>query len=469
MNETQEHVLIEDSPIDIKIDPNKKTICLYTHGDQSKHTVANGAYRIIAKRLEKEFNVFYLGKAIKNINSYKVGGVDNYVRLSTLPKEDRAEQDKKNYEILNQIIQKDIKKLPKIDYLLLDAISGNYVQDGTPSVQKKYNEHFNTTSRTFFDYIGDDEKDTAFVQSLIDEYNNTQQFWGSPYAFSQVDKLQSKTIIKELYKRDKPEVIQFVQDPGEYNFLIPQNTVSLVDDTRGIRNYSRLPIAEIQYCVYDKHQDINNEKNMIFMGGIFRANSSRTGDWYKYFQDFKDPDSRFYIPVKKDNAIKKTKGVNSKDVDKVKNEFECYEDVIAHPLFNHGVPITEIQRHHANFKYNIILSCVSELDSHNFRMIQSLALDILPFIAEEYDPDNLQIPAKFRDTLLVTSAQDMQDKIDYYNENNAERLDLLQEMKEYYDIEKWLHDPEPLITDAIKTIIPEYTGDEYTEEGLDEW
>ncbi|MNN48318.1 hypothetical protein D3C81_1627900 [compost metagenome] len=57
---------------------------------------------------------------------------------------------------------------------------------------------------------------------------------------------------------------------------------------------------------------------------------------------------------------------------------------------------------------------------------------MIPFVDVDYDPDNLQIPEKFKNKLLVSSTTDIINKIEYFENNLEEAKQLLSELKEHY-------------------------------------
>jgi benzoyl-CoA reductase/2-hydroxyglutaryl-CoA dehydratase subunit BcrC/BadD/HgdB len=67
-----------------------------------------------------------------------------------------------------------------------------------------------------------------------------------------------------------------------------------------------------------------------------------------------------------------------------------------------------------------------------------------------YDPDYIQIPEKFQSLLRAYDAEDIKNKVEWFNANDEFRLNLLKEMKEYYNIDGFASDWEAAITHAFE-------------------
>jgi hypothetical protein len=85
-----------------------------------------------------------------------------------------------------------------------------------------------------------------------------------------------------------------------------------------------------------------------------------------------------------------------------------------------------------NYKYTLIMRCISDNDSLNFRIFYSLLYNMIPLITDDYDPDYLQIPKEFYDQLIVKNSDDIKEIIDYFENNTEAANKLLNELKDYY-------------------------------------
>jgi hypothetical protein len=100
----------------------------------------------------------------------------------------------------------------------------------------------------------------------------------------------------------------------------------------------------------------------------------------------------------------------------------------------------------------MIFRCISFNDSLNFRVINYLKYDILPFLDPMYDPAYIQIPKKFQDLLRAHDAEDIKNKVEWFNMHDDVRLSLLKEMKAYYKIDSFKNNWESELDNAFKEI-----------------
>jgi hypothetical protein len=80
---------------------------------------------------------------------------------------------------------------------------------------------------------------------------------------------------------------------------------------------------------------------------------------------------------------------------------------------------------------------------------------VLPIFDYLYDQDYLWIPKKFQDKLTVKNSQELIEVVKYYDVNDDERIAILNEMKEYYDIKGWINNWKIKLkeTDLVKELL----------------
>ena len=96
---------------------------------------------------------------------------------------------------------------------------------------------------------------------------------------------------------------------------------------------------------------------------------------------------------------------------------------------------------------NVLKKCKTAFISRNvsanggltYRHIQYLYFGVLPIFDYLYDPDCLWIPQKFQDKLTVRNANELREKVEYFDKNEKERAKILKEMQEHFDINGWLN------------------------------
>jgi hypothetical protein len=76
-------------------------------------------------------------------------------------------------------------------------------------------------------------------------------------------------------------------------------------------------------------------------------------------------------------------------------------------------------------------------------------LRILPLIDPGYDPQGLQIPLDIQSYLLVNSADDIEQKVNYFNENPEIRENLLDQLEYKFKVKQFEHNWKKQLSDYI--------------------
>lgn len=221
-----------------------------------------------------------------------------------------------------------------------------------------------------------------------------------------------------------------------------------VNDDRGpMRDFKEFPSGPIQDA-YGKKQltkeELNdileNKKHDFIFGGTFPYDVNyRLADWFRYFEDL-NCDARILTQTDGTSTItmseikdpletKKFKGKKIKD--------EQALEVIRSISVNKNVTPTVLQSKYfeiqKEYLFTIVLRCFyGKYDSLNFRIYSSLVNGIVPLLADDYDIDNLQVPEKFKQYLVVSDHKDIEYKIKWAKEKPEEYKKLFWELYNYY-------------------------------------
>ena len=459
---------------ELSLDPKKKTIAFMDKGDHEGYTHVYGAARVIKEKLRDQFNIITIGAGCGLTNNYYE--IKRQVTKRLLRKSDNLEYLQLNYKSIDVSMRNSFKDLPELEYIIL----GTDDMFRIPLIKyasKKMNVDLHRMQNEFFDYMGSDPKVLEQIDFLNNKVVTEWDILCSPISFSTQDYSLFMRAIDFINrtKRLKKSVIGFSIDPAIYTpffekLNIPAHFYYFADDKRGTRKFKKLDIAQLQHIIYDnqfKPPGFDNwdeplmEKthNMFFAGTIFQTKGTRRFIWDEFLKNVRDEKSSFYVPLRK-NGINKANNNKSEQRHNAlvgDDDFsELYRDVTNHPNFKGSLLPHELNERTQRYKYGMIFRCVSINDSLNFRPVLYAYRDILPFFDYQYDPAYLQVPKSIQDRLIVRSAEDIQSKIEYFNAHDDERLELLEELKQLFEIHDYINKPESMINREIKKIIPEY-------------
>jgi len=460
--------------VKLNLNPDKKNIIVMEQGEVTKYSSIFGTGRILAKLLETQFNIIYVSTVqkseVKNLYVFNTAFSDRLDR-----KAQNKDYIKHNTKIIDDSLIKSFSDIKEIEYII---VSGdfffqlpfhNYCSVNT-------NKNLHDLANSFFDYLGNNTKILKEInninQHIIDNWDKTV----SPIAFRLKKQNGFMRLLNSLKTKIKKHVITFSIDPAIYTPYfklnnIPAKNYYFADDNRGTRNFLKFDISQLQHLVYEKQfgsTSLNDifevekpkpAKNLFFVGTILQLKGSRLQCYYDFLHDFKDEKSAIHIPLKINGIFfKKAKGKQLKLVDdKAKLVFaKPYEDITKHKLLGDILTPDMIQDEMSKYKYNLVLRCVSPENSLNFRPVLNSYMNTLSFFDYMYDPDNLQIPKEIYDRLSVKSAEDIQTKIDYFNEHDDERIELINKLRKLFKIDEYIKNPIKMAKKEINRIIPEY-------------
>lgn len=451
------------------IDESKPTIVFIDKGDQDNYTHIYGTARIFKKYLQEQYNIITFGAGCNLKDNYYE--VKRNITLDLLRKKDCHDYIKKNALVINNWFKESFKDLPVIDYIILGT-DDFFRLPLTKYTNKNDSVFLFNMDNEYFDYVGDDKVILQKIDKINDKIIKNYDKYVSPIAFSTKDYNLFMRAIQYINdtNRLKHNVIALSIDPAIYKPFfqktnIPSKFYYFAEDKRGTRIFNQLDIAQIQHIIYDNkylYDDWEDTTvkthNMFFAGTIFQGKGTRKFIWNEFLKDIKTEKCSYYIPLRKNGIIKKKNGIAERHEELLKeSEFnELYNEVINHPNFKGSIIPSELNTKTKRYKYGMVFRCVSINDSLNFRPVLYTYMNIVPFLDKQYDPEYLQIPKHIQDKLLVTSAKDIDDKIEFYNNNDDARIEILNELNELFKINEYINEPEKMIIEQIKKIIPEF-------------
>lgn len=455
------------------LDENKPTIAFIDKGDINGFTNIYGAARVIKEKLKKQYNIIELGAGCKITDNYyevKRDETKSYLRKV----DDPENYIKRNSDTLEESFIESFKDLPVLDYIILGT-DDFFRLPLTKYTNKEHSLELAMMENEFFDCIKEDEELLNKVQEINQKVVNRWDRLVSPIAFSTKDYNLFNRAIDFINRQGKlkHKVIGFSIDPAIYTPYfdlnnIPNTFFYFAEDKRGTRNFEQLDIAQLQHIIYDEkfNDDWFNEPtekthNMFFAGTIFQDKGSRRFIWSEFLKDVKTDNCSYYIPLRKNGVNKvSSEGKESRQQDILKeSDFkDLYEDVKNHEHFKGSLIPSELNERTERYKYGMVFRCVSINDSLNFRPVLYTYKNIVPILDYRYDPEYLQIPKEIQDRLVVRSAEDIEERIEYFNNNEQERLKVLKELRDLFKIDDYINNPDKMINEQIKKIIPEFNN-----------
>ena len=453
--------------IERSLDPNKDTIVVFTENYltyKTKYSHIFGFLTVIFETLEEKYNVIYVGNekdTYPNLIQVKNSLYRNFVKKFCKTKEQSKCVDKSyiynNHKLTYDYIKSKLDWLKGIKYITgLGPISTWYlILQRYKRAGEKYKDMFNEVH----DYVGNDESQRAEIKAIAKIMAETFPEYCNPLAFMQSKQAVTYNVLKFLVDNNVQSlksVDAFVNDPVFFWPVLKELPVKsrifyFADDNRGTRCFQKFPIAELQHLVYDrKFFDTQNyfenkelhSKNFVFMGSILNVKGSRINLYDKFLKNLNVPNSAFYIPLIKQGIIFKRLSEKQKSrEDHLMNInpviAQKAKEIAEHPLYAGYLTPDEVCSTLDEYKYTLILRCVSVYDSLNYRPVQYAYHRILPFLDPQYDPDYLQIPKHIQDRLVVHNAEEIASRILYYEEHPDEYENLLNELWELFSVDKW--------------------------------
>ena len=451
------------------LDPNKENLLIITYKNfADDFNYVYGFNHEIINLLKKKYNVIYAGKELREnvahmenfylINNNGYGYINKY--------EFKRKKEDPNSLIHNRsVLWKEFENA--FGDLKIDLVFYASSEYAILPYNKSYHKEFAKMQNELHDYVGTDEQKIERIKEVTKLINSEYDNHVSILMFSAWHKNVMMNLPVFLHEKHPiKRVLSFSVDPANtYNYLeyygIQCSNFYFEDDKRGTRNFKKFPIAHLQHLIYENRKEpttnysLEKTQDFFFMGTILQEKGSRMEMWYEFLSKLRLDNSKLWVPIKHNGIFRtkkqETSGHTKKGLGVLEERFsEIKNDIINHPNFSGHLIPNEIKRNIVSFKYSLVLRCVSIYDSLNFRPVFYTYLDILPFLDHQYDPDYLQIPKKFQDKLVVRSAEDIETRVAYYNQHPEERIQLLKELREFFEIDEFMKDWENITNDYLE-------------------
>lgn len=453
----------------LKIDSNKKNLLfVQKYLDQDKiYNHLTGWSTVVQDKLKENYNIFYFVLDLKSTTEkyIKDNNIENVISinsesLSKLLKSDifrnKSHKERKEYyfEHIKSLLDYTFEGI----YLIRDSL---FWITHKNSVPKKYREEYGVTpNRDFYDYLDDeDSKSVEGIEKVMDGIIQNIERETNILAFSRKD--QGLLVWTLLFMHEnnlfKKVSIFMIDTNSSYPILYrlfgeKANTFYFRDDVRGSRKFKYFPFAEIQHFLYDKKFTekslfpVKKDKNFIFYGTIFLEDGDlrRVKSWERFLRDLDDKKSSYYIPLANRVATEKKPTIKKNNIQVVKQSKhprikKAYKEVSESKYHKgHFLP-KEAIKILKEYKYTLITHPITSKQSLNYRVYLAIEHGVLPFVAEDYDPDGIQIPLNIQEKVRVSDHNDIQEKINYFNKNEKERKQLIEDLKAHYKYKEFLN------------------------------
>lgn len=423
-------------------DENKPTLIFgdLVYRVNQKNLFATRFIMNTAKILSKDFNIFFFSVS-NNVKAAKevIEAYDtiSYVflddkELSFLRKKEDPDHFAKNQEMSYGMTKRDLSMIKNVKGVFL-----------RPTVLFK-----GDMQNELYDCISNDPEKLKISNDEVAKMNGMIADAGM-YAYTMFMTKATRIIIdafEYFIKRDNSKVYQFLIDPAHYykyfNNVYNGKTYYFEDDFRGNRELNQYPMGQLNHFFNAEKVEVpefEDKKNLFMWGGVILfPKGGRMEDWHRLLKEFNM--ERSALHVAKGSAMKQDKNPRLSRRLTELPIFDATRESIENHCLNEGIlPNEEFEEKLKDYRYTLILKCLSENDSLNFRIYYSLLYNIIPFIDESYDPECMQIPCHFRDKLLVSNQKDIEDKIIYFENNLDEAKALLAELKDYFINDKFYH------------------------------
>ena len=372
----------------VPLDPNKETmaIIIFNHFKQTYYDHIYGFTKEVIEVLKEQYNIVYIGKDIqkdcyKGMNVYRLNSSGyNSINANEFK---RKKEDSNSTEYNHQILLREFERAfgkTKIDRVFY-VTSEYFGLPFTTYYKGKYAELKNE----FHDYVGNDPKEISEINKMVRDFSSKYNEKVSLLAFTMFTKnifFNLTTWLHEKYDLKKVYTVNI--DPVSFvkyfdYHKIPTSHFYFIDDKRGTRNYDEFPMAHVQHLLHEnKHHYIDpntirsKTKEFFFMGSILQDKGGRKDLWYKYLQGFNHEDSTLWIPIKLNGVFihksKTTSRYGKEQIEKAKEKYsDLVEEITNHPSYDGHVYPDQIKGLIKDYKYSLVLRCVSFKDSLNFR------------------------------------------------------------------------------------------------------
>jgi hypothetical protein len=438
----------------VENDPSKKNLLITLSQIETREYTYGYVFPMV-EVLKEKFNIYYFFEGGKK--AVTLFGMSNVYRLNKgeynlfkdpssgnlYRKKELETSDEHNQKMIDDSIESFFSNEPRFHAILIIDNHNLMLPFNPHSTHPKLKYLFND----YFDSF--DENDPEVLEEIArvnDKLFKITAKSFSPLAFRYCYKNVMLSTVEHLSKKHKARVHIMIMDPSAAIPFFEYKGVDhkfwyFTDDHRHLRNLNASPISEMQHLVYEPHwkgikplkknllDEFENDEKIpfFFAGSLLNDKGLRKYIWRDFFKDFSYPGSRLFFKVSLIYGMDK-------------ESFEALgAEVAAHPNFcGDFMPNDEYM--------NVLKKCKSAFISRNvsanggltYRHIQYLYFGVLPIFDYLYDPDCLWIPQKFQDKLTVKSAEELRKRVEYYDKNENERLKILKEMQQHFDVSGWV-------------------------------
>jgi hypothetical protein len=436
----------------IENDPNKKNILITVSQMKTREYTYGYVYPLV-EVLKEKFNVYYFYEGglkhieecgFKNVYRLNKAKYDDFKSANLKRKKELETSDIYNQNLIDLEIAKFFKDEPQFsDILIVD--NHNLMLPFNPlTSHPKLKELFND----YFDSFDDEDPGVLEeIERVNNKLFNPTAKGLSPLAFRYMYKNIMLSVIEYISKSNDAIIHPLIMDPSAaipfFKFKgLKHRFWYFTDDHRHLRELYGFPIAELQHLVFEPHwQNITpTKKNLLeefevkeekipffFAGSLLNDKGKRKYIWRDFFKDFSYPGAKLYFKVSLILGMDKESFENLKS------------DVMKHPNFcGDFMPNEEYMRVLKRCKTAFIARNVSANGGFTYRHMQYLYFGVLPLFDNLYDPAYLWIPKEFQDKLTAKNPEELQKLIEFYDNNESERLKVLKDLKKHFQVDDWV-------------------------------
>jgi hypothetical protein len=435
----------------IENNPDKKNILITVSQLKTREYTYGYIYPLV-EVLKEKYNVYYFYEGGKKDfselgleNGYRLnkqlycGFKDKYMKR----KKELETSDQHNQALVDEAILKFFENEPHFDDIMIIDNHNLMLPFNPLSSHPKLRDLFND----YFDSFDDEPEIDVEIEKVNKKLFDITAKGFSPLAFRYMYKNIMLSVVEQLSKRDDATVHPIIIDPSAAIPFFSHKGIKhkfwyYTDDYRHRRDLTRFPFTELQHLVYEPHwkKITPNKKNLLeefenpeekvpffFAGSLLNDKGLRKYIWQDFFKDFSYEGSKLYFKVSLIYGMDK-------------DSFETLAtEVKAHPNFcGDFMPNEEYMRLLKKCKTAFIARNVSANGGLTYRHIQYLYFGVLPVLDHLYDPDYLWFPKEFQDKITANSPERLREIVEYYDTHEKERLELLREMKKYYQVDEWV-------------------------------
>jgi hypothetical protein len=460
----EEGVPYSDSPVfqvqnPKKLDPTKPTAAIITWGNYKlEYNHIHGFVQEVANSLEDTHNIIYIGKedakTVRHLDNFFLFTLKEYHKINGtrfLRKKECEGTDIDNVVHNHAELVKEFE-LAFSNVKFDKVIFGNSCFYELPLTG--YFKEYKHLVNEFHDYVGTDEEEIENRNNCALKIANNYNQRVSVLAFSMFHKNIFANLCIWLNENHPVKMnYSFVLDPVCFHKVfevhnLPFKYFYFNDDKRGTRNLQEFPISHLQHVINEervfksKDHIVNKDKKFFWMGSMIHERGIRSSLWDTFFEDLNVENSTIWAPIRTNGIYFNEKQVTSKfgknSKEKALARFpELVEKIQTHPMYDGHLLPAEVSEKIARYKYTFILRCVSIEDSLNYRPVHYTHLRILPFIDSKYDPSYIQIPKEIQDLLVVNSAEDIEERINYFEMRPKEREAILDKLHKHFKIDEF--------------------------------